>query len=70
MVLAIRWYPGRRALGRTSFREAQYKGVADTIVQLIRRSTSGVIAQSQSARERTVETCQRQLGSLTRNMGG
>ncbi len=31
-------------LGRTSFHEAQYKGVADTIVQLIRRRTSGVIA--------------------------
>jgi predicted patatin/cPLA2 family phospholipase len=57
-------------LGRTSFREAQYKGVADTIVQLTRRSTSGVIAESQAARERTVETCRKQLGSLTRNMDG
>ena len=57
-------------LGRTSFREAHYKGVADTIVQLIRRSTSRVMAQSQAARERTVETCRKQLGSLTRNMDG
>jgi hypothetical protein len=30
-------------LGRTSFHGAQYKGIADTMVQLIRRSTSGVI---------------------------
>jgi len=57
-------------LGCTSFRETQYKGVDDTIVQLIRRSTSGVIAESQVARERTVETCRKQLGSLTRNMDG
>ena len=44
-------------LGRTSFREAQYKGVADTIVQLIRRSTSRVIAPSQPIRleERRLE---------------
>ena len=39
-------------LGRTSFREAQYKGVADTIVQLIRRNTSGVIAESRAALEK------------------
>jgi len=31
-------------LGRTSFHGAPYKGIADTIVQLIRRGTSGVIA--------------------------
>ena len=31
-------------LGRISFHEAQYIGVADTIVQLIRGGTSGVIA--------------------------
>jgi hypothetical protein len=30
-------------LGRTSFHGAQYKGIADTMVQLIRRNTSGVI---------------------------
>ena len=43
------WGYGNR-LGRTSFREAQYKGVADTIVQLIRRGTSSVIALSQPIR--------------------
>jgi hypothetical protein len=30
---------------------AQYKGIPDTIVQLIRRSTSGVIAPSQAVRK-------------------
>ena len=39
-------------LGRTSFREAQYKGVADTIIQLIRRSPSGVIAESRAVLEK------------------
>jgi hypothetical protein len=35
----------------------QYEGIADTIVQLIRRSTSGVIAPSQAVRseERRLE---------------
>ena len=38
--------------GRTSSREARYKGVVDTIVQLIRRSTSGVIAESRAVLEK------------------
>ena len=47
--LQTRTVPDRRPiaiwkqLGRTLFPGPQYKGVADTIVQLIRRSTSGVI---------------------------
>ena len=32
---------------RASLHRAQYQGIADTIVQLIRRSTSGVITPSQ-----------------------
>ena len=36
--------------GRTLFHETQYKGIADTIVQLIHRSTSGLIAPSQPIR--------------------
>jgi carbonic anhydrase len=42
---------------RTLFHGAQYKGIADTIVQLIRRSTSGVIVPSQPNRseERRLE---------------
>jgi carbonic anhydrase len=35
---------------RTLFHEAQYKGIANTIVQLIRRRTSGVIDPSQPIR--------------------
>ncbi len=47
--------PDRRP--RTSFHGAQYKGIPDTIVQLIRRRTSGVIVPLQAVRseERRLE---------------
>jgi hypothetical protein len=35
---------------RTPFHGAQYKGIANTIVQLIRRPTSGLIAASRPIR--------------------
>jgi hypothetical protein len=47
--------------GRTLLQGTRYKGIADTIVQLIRRSTSGVITPSQPIRSEEryrQETCQ------------
>jgi len=38
------------AQSRTLFHGPRYQGIANTIVQLIRRSTSGVIAPSQPIR--------------------
>jgi len=43
------WTHGRR-LVRTLFHGPQYQGIANTIVQLIRRSTPGLIAPSQPIR--------------------
>ena len=43
------WTYGHRVV-RTLFHGVQYQGIANTIVQLIRRSTSGVIAPSQPIR--------------------
>ena len=43
------WTYGHRVV-RTLFSGAQYYGIANTIVQLIRRSTSGVIRPSQPIR--------------------
>ena len=43
------WTYGRRVM-RTPFHGAQYKGIANTIVQLIRRPTSGLIAASRPIR--------------------
>ena len=45
---------------RTLFHGAQYQGIANTIVQLIRRSTSDVIAPSQPIR--SDERCRKKTG--------
>ena len=67
---------------RILFHQAQYKGIANTIVQLIRRSASGLIGASvgraalrrgcarpfrQVTKERMATTCRKQPGNLTRN---
>ncbi len=46
---SIDWTYGHRVV-RTLFQGAQYQGIANTIVQLIRRSASGVVAPSRPIR--------------------
>jgi hypothetical protein len=51
------WTFGHR-VARAWFQGAQYEGIANTIVQLIRLSTSGVIAASRAIRSQIgVDSC-------------